>query len=91
MNAINNLAASGAKGFVICTPDPNSALPSSRKRVATIWKVVAVDDRFAGKGAAKYNRSAGGDPGATKIGKRQGQELYKRIRETGLGISKKAR
>lgn len=36
LNAIDSLAASGAKGFVICTRTRNSALPSWRKRVATI-------------------------------------------------------
>ncbi|VFT76180.1 L-arabinose-binding periplasmic protein AraF [Klebsiella aerogenes] len=34
LNAIDSLAASGAKGFVICTPIPSSGRRLSPKRVA---------------------------------------------------------
>jgi L-arabinose transport system substrate-binding protein len=44
--AIDNLAAQGAKGFVICTPDPKLGPAIAAKAKALNLKVLAVDDRF---------------------------------------------
>ncbi len=79
LNAIDNLAASGAKGFVICTPDPKLGPAIMAKARAYDLKVVTVDDQFL---------NAAGEPmtnvplimmAATEIGERQGQELYKEM------------
>ncbi|MFB2832760.1 arabinose ABC transporter substrate-binding protein [Aeromonas jandaei] len=79
LNAIDSLATLGAKGLVICTPDPKlgPAIMAKAKRLGL--KVVAVDDQFV---------NAKGEPmvdvpvvmlAATEIGERQGQELYKEM------------
>jgi len=44
--AMDNLAAQGAKGFVICTPDPKLGPAIAAKAKALGLKVLAVDDRF---------------------------------------------
>jgi L-arabinose transport system substrate-binding protein len=46
--AIDNLAAQGAKGFVICTPDVRLGPAISAKADAAGLKLVTVDDQFIG-------------------------------------------
>ena len=46
MNAIDNLAAQGAKGFVICTPDTKLGPAIVAKAKSLNLKVLAVDDQF---------------------------------------------
>ena len=79
LNAIDNLAANGAKGFVICTPDPKLGPAIMAKARAYDLKVIAVDDQFL---------NAAGEPmtnvplimmAASEIGQRQGEELYKEM------------
>ncbi|WP_373101278.1 MULTISPECIES: arabinose ABC transporter substrate-binding protein [Pasteurellaceae] len=86
LNAIDNLAASGAKGFVICTPDPRLGPAIMAKARAYDLKVIAVDDQFL---------NAAGEPmtevplimmAATEIGERQGQELYKEMQQRGWDV-----
>ncbi len=86
LNAIDSLAASGAKGFVICTPDPKLGSAIMAKARSYDLKVIAVDDQFV---------TAKGKPmesvplvmmAATKIGERQGQELYKEMQKRGWDV-----
>lgn len=79
LNAIDNLAANGAKGFVICTPDPKLGPAIMAKARSYNLKVIAVDDQFL---------NAAGEPmtnvplimmAASEIGQRQGEELYKEM------------
>lgn len=79
LNAIDNLAANGAKGFVICTPDPKLGPAIMAKARSYDLKVIAVDDQFL---------NAAGEPmtnvplimmAASEIGQRQGEELYKEM------------
>ncbi len=79
LNAIDNLAANGAKGFVICTPDPKLGPAIMAKARAYKLKVIAVDDQFL---------NAAGEPmtnvplimmSATEIGERQGELLYEEM------------
>lgn len=44
--ALDNIAAQGAKGFVICTPDPKLGPAIAAKAKSLGMKVLAVDDRF---------------------------------------------
>src|SRR5690606_8077270 len=83
LNAIDTLAASGAKGFVICTPDPKLGPAIMAKAKSYDLKVVTVDDQFL---------NAKGEPmtdvplvmmAATAIGERQGQELYNEMQKRG--------
>ena len=46
LNAIDSLAASGTKGFVICTPDPKLGSAIVAKARGYDMKVIAVDDQF---------------------------------------------
>ena len=46
LNAIDSLAANGAKGFVICTPDPKLGSAIMAKARGYGLKVIAVDDQF---------------------------------------------
>lgn len=48
LTAIDNLAANGAQGFVICTPDVKLGPAIVAKAKAANMKVLAVDDRFIG-------------------------------------------
>ena len=79
LNAIDSLAANGAKGLVICTPDPKLGSAIMAKAKSMDLKVITVDDQFV---------NAKGQPmadvplvmmAATKIGERQGQELYQEM------------
>lgn len=81
LNAIDTLAAQGAKGFVICTPDPKLGPAIMAKAKSYDLKVVTVDDQFL---------NAKGEPmlevplvmmAATAIGERQGSELYKEMQK----------
>src|SRR3989440_12860468 len=65
LGAIDNLAASGAQGFVICTPDVKLGPAIVAKAQSHDLKVLAVDDQFIGGegkttgGGAGTGRSAG--------------------------------
>jgi L-arabinose transport system substrate-binding protein len=48
LTAIDSLAANGAQGFVICTPDVHLGPAIVAKAKAANLKVIAVDDRFVG-------------------------------------------
>jgi L-arabinose transport system substrate-binding protein len=81
LNAIDTLAAQGAKGFVICTPDPKLGPAIMAKAKSYDLKVITVDDQFL---------NAKGEPmtdvplvmmAATAIGERQGTELYKEMQK----------
>ncbi len=87
LNAIDTLAASGAKGFVICTPDPKLGPAIMAKAKSYDLKVITVDDQFL---------NAKGQPmtdvplvmmAASEIGYRQGSELYKEMTKRGWDAS----
>ena len=50
LNAIDSLAASGAKGFVICTPDPKLGSAIVAKARGYDMKVIAVDEEMQKRG-----------------------------------------
>ncbi len=90
LNAIDTLAAAGAKGFVICTPDTKLGPAIARKAKSYNMKVIAVDDQFV---------NAKGEPmtdvplvmmAATKIGERQGTELWKEMQKRGWKLEETA-
>ena len=74
--AIDNLAALGARGFVICTPDVRLGPAIMQKSRAVGLKVIAVDDRFIGPD----NRFMAEVPylgmSATQIGESVGAALF---------------
>ena len=81
--AIDNLAAGGAQGFVICTPDTRLGPAIAAKAKATGLKFFSFDDQFIG---------AGGQPMATvhylgisarKIGEKGGETLAAELKKRG--------
>ncbi len=81
LNAIDSLAASGAKGFVICTPDPKLGSAIVAKARGYDMKVIAVDDQFVNAKGKPMDTVPLVMMAATKIGERQGQELYKEMQK----------
>lgn len=84
--AIDNLAAQGAKGFVICTPDVKLGPAIMAKAQQQQLKVIAVDDRFV---------NADGSPmadvhylgiSARKIGENVGQAVFEEIKKRGWKV-----
>ncbi|CAO96816.1 arabinose ABC transporter substrate-binding protein [Erwinia tasmaniensis] len=83
LNAIDSLAASGAKGFVICTPDPKLGAAIVAKARSYDLKVIAVDDRFVTAKGKPMDSVPLVMMAATKIGERQGNELYREMQKRG--------
>ncbi len=90
--AIDNLAAQGAKGFVICTPDVRLGPAIMAKAESYRMKVITVDDQFVGADGAfmevPYMGMAARDIGRN-IGKYLWDEMQKRgweIGETGACV-----
>ena len=72
LNAIDSLAASGAKGFVICTPDPKLGSAIAAKARGYDMKVIAVDDQFVNAKGKPMDTVPLVMMAATKIGERLG-------------------
>ncbi|AUH00773.1 arabinose ABC transporter substrate-binding protein [Prodigiosinella confusarubida] len=87
LNAIDSLAANGAKGFVICTPDPRLGPAIVAKARGYGLKVIAVDDQFVNAEGKPMTNVPLVMMAATKIGERQGQELWKEMNKRGWKIS----
>ncbi|WP_159564904.1 arabinose ABC transporter substrate-binding protein [Budvicia diplopodorum] len=79
LNAIDSLAASGAKGFVICTPDPKLGSAIMAKAKSYNLKVVTVDDQFVTAKGKPMENVPLVMMAASKIGERQGNELWKEM------------
>jgi L-arabinose transport system substrate-binding protein len=79
LNAIDSLAANGAKGFVICTPDPKLGPAIMARAKSLDMKVITVDDQFVNAKGQPMTNVPLVMMAATKIGERQGQELYKEM------------
>ncbi len=87
LNAIDSLAANGAKGFVICTPDPKLGPAIVAKAKSLDLKVVTVDDQFVNAKGKPMDTVPLVMMAATKIGERQGEELYKEMTKRGWDAS----
>jgi L-arabinose transport system substrate-binding protein len=83
LNAIDTLAASDAKGFVICTPDPKLGPAIMAKAKSYSLKVVTVDDQFLNAKGKPMTDVPLVMMAASQIGQRQGQELYKEMTKRG--------
>ena len=87
LNAIDSLAASGAKGFVICTPDPKLGSAIVAKARSYDMKVMAVDDQFVdAKGKPMVNVPIV-MMAATQLGQRAGQEEWKEMTKRGWKVA----
>ena len=87
LNAIDSLAANGAKGFVICTPDPRLGPAIMAKTRSYDMKVIQVDDQFVNAKGKPMEEVPLVMMAATKIGERQGQELYKEMQKRGWKVA----
>lgn len=74
--AIESLAAGGAQGFVICTPDVRLGPAIVAQAKLRNLKVIAVDDRFVGPDGKFMNEVPYMGMSASAIGQDQGKALY---------------
>lgn len=80
LNAIDNLAAKGAKGFVICTPDPKLGSAILVKASGYNMKVITVDDQLVNAKDQPIKSVPLVMMDANQIGKKQGEELFKEMK-----------
>jgi L-arabinose transport system substrate-binding protein len=83
--AIDTLAASGAQGFVICTPDPSLGPAIVARAKSHGLKVLAVDDQFIGPGGTKMTEVPYLGISPFKIGEKLGRELFQQMQARGWG------
>ncbi len=76
LSAIDNLAAQGAKGFVICTPDVRLGPAIVNKAKALNLKLLSVDDQFIGSDGKFMEEVHHLGISAKDIGKSVGKALY---------------
>lgn len=83
LNAINNLAAQGAKGFVICTPDVRLGPAIVAGAKTRNLKVFSVDDQFLGADGKPMKDVPYMGISATDIGRQVGKALYEEFKKRG--------
>jgi L-arabinose transport system substrate-binding protein len=83
LSAIDNLAAGGAQGFVICTPDTRLGPGISAKAKATNLKLLSVDDQFVGANGKPMTTVHHLGISAYKIGENVGQTLAAEMKKRG--------
>ena len=79
LTAIDNLAAGGAKGFVICTPDVHLGPAIMAKAKSHRMKVISVDDQFVGADGTHMLDVPYLGISAYQIGRSVGTALYERL------------
>ena len=80
LNAIDNLTASGARGFVICTPDVTLGPGIVARAKANNLNVIAVDDRFVGANGREMADVPYLGISARKIGNEVGKTLVEQAK-----------
>lgn len=81
--AIDSLAANGAQGFVICTPDVRLGPAIVAKAKAANLKLVTVDDRFVGADGKFLEEVPYLGMSASKIGEMSGRTLAEEMKRRG--------
>jgi L-arabinose transport system substrate-binding protein len=81
--AIDSLAANGAQGFVICTPDVRLGPAIVAKAKAAGLKVITVDDRFVGADGQFIAEVPYLGMSASKIGELSGRTLAEEMKRRG--------
>ena len=79
--AIDNLAAQGAQGFVICTPDVRLGPAIVAKAAADNLKLLSVDDQFIGPDSKPMTDVHHLGISARNIGEMVGEELWKQMQD----------
>ena len=83
LTAIDNLAAGGAQGFVICTPETKLGPAIANKARAAELKLIAVDDQFLGADGQPMKNVHYLGISASKIGEKVGQLLAAESKKRG--------
>ena len=86
LTGIDNLAAQGAQGFIICTPDVKLGPAIAAKAEAAGLKVMSVDDRFVGSDGNPMEDVHHTGISALNIGKQVGKALADEIQKRGWDI-----
>lgn len=89
LSAIDNLAAQGAQGFVICTPDVRLGPAIVAKAKAAGMKLYSVDDQFMGPDGKFMDVHYMGIS-ARKIGESVGKALYDEFKKRNWDIAETA-
>jgi L-arabinose transport system substrate-binding protein len=89
LGAIDNMAAQGVQGFVICTPDVRLGPGIMAKAQSHRMKVIAVDDQFVGADG-KFMDVPYMGIAARKIGETVGKALYDEFRKRGWKMEETA-
>jgi len=89
LNAIDVLAASGALGFVVCTPDVRLGPAVMAKARSHGMKVFSVDDQFEGADGQFMDVPYMG-LSARAIGRQVGRELYQEFQRRGWPVEETA-
>lgn len=90
LSAIDNLAAQGAQGFVICTPNVKLGPSIVAKAKANNMKVFSVDDEFIGPDGKPMTDVPYMGISARVIGNMVGKALYKEFKKRGWDIKETA-
>jgi L-arabinose transport system substrate-binding protein len=85
--ALDSLAANGAQGFVICTPDPRLGPSLVAKAKALNLKMVTVDDRFIGPDGKFMTEVPYLGMDAHAIGQKQGALLIEQAKARGWNLA----
>ena len=85
--AIDNIAAQGAQGFVICTPDVKLGSAIVAKAKANKLKVFSVDDRFIGADGNPIEAVPHMGISAYEIGKQVGYTMAEQMKARGWNQS----
>lgn len=88
--AIDSLAANGAEGFVICTPDVRLGPAIVAKAKAANLKVITVDDRFVGSDGKFITDVPYLGMSATKVGEMSGRTLAEEMKRRGWNPAESA-
>jgi L-arabinose transport system substrate-binding protein len=89
LSAIDVLAASGAQGFVVCTPDVRLGPAVMAKAKANGMKVFTVDDQFVGPDG-KFMAVPYMGLSARDIGRMVGKALYEEMQRRGWNVDETA-
>lgn len=90
LTAIDTLAASGAQGFIICTPDVKLGPAIMQKAKVNNLKVIAVDDRFLNADGTPMQEVHYLGISARQIGEDVGKQLWKEMQNRGWDITETA-
>ncbi|WP_414659982.1 arabinose ABC transporter substrate-binding protein [Horticoccus sp. 23ND18S-11] len=85
--AIDNFAAGGAQGFVICTPDTKLGPAIVNKARAVNLKFIAVDDQFLGADGQPLKNVHYLGISARKIGESVGDTLAAEMKKRGFALA----